>query len=323
MRDPYEVLGIPRTAGDDEVKKAFRKLAKRHHPDRNRDDPRAAERFSELNVANEILGDATKRGQFDRGEIDAEGKPRFSPGAGSGHGGGSGGGFGGARRRAAEPGFEHFEFGMGQGPQRRQAGGAFEGANLFDVLQQATGGGARPRQAEASPDIEVSALVSLEDVARRAAVRVALPGGRSVDVSIPDGVTDGQKVRLRGQGRVFPMSGEAGDVIVTLKFARHPLFRVEKRDLLLDLPLTLDEAVLGGSVRVPTLTGAVDVNIPAGANDGRTLRLRGKGLSAPEGAGDLLVTLRIRLPDADDKLRALAREIRDAGSYTVRGAAFG
>jgi len=151
---------------------------------------------------------------------------------------------------------------------------------------------------------------------------VTLPGGRTVEVTIPDEISDGRRMRLRGQGQPGPGGGPRGDAMLTLHVATHPLFRLEGRDLHLDLPLAIDEAVLGGSVRVPTLTGAVELNVPAGSNDGQTLRLRGKGLPTGKGAGDLFVTLRIHLPETDDRLRSFAESLRAAGSYRARGDRF-
>ncbi len=318
MRDPYDILGVSRSASEAEIKKAYRRLAKKHHPDQNPNDAKAKDRFAELNAAHEIVGDAEKRKAFDRGEIDAEGKPRFQqsfhPGAGRGPDAGHA---------------ETFEFGFGpQGPfQRRSAaGGGFAGADFADILSSAFGGAARgraqPQEEMKGEDIEISATVTLEDIAAKAPARVALPNGRTVEVAIPDTVLDGQKMRLRGQGQVSPRSGLAGDALLTLRIAPHKLFRREGRDLFLDLPLAIDEAVLGATVRVPTLTGAVEVTIPAGANDGRVLRLRGKGLTVGKTAGDLLATLRIRLPEDQARLKALAEDLRGQGSYRARGPEF-
>lgn len=321
MRNPYDVLGVSKTASEADIKKAFRRLAKRHHPDQNRDDPKAKDRFAELNAAYEILGEAAKRKAFDNGEIDAEGKPRFQ---------GADFGFGGARPRGGQAGgspFESYEFGYGpQGPYQRRAGGIFEGADFSDILSQAFGGGGRGPRAQPElkgEDIEVTASVTLEEIARGAKARVTLPGPRTLEVAIPDSVLDGRKMRLRGQGRPGPNGGPPGDALLTLSVARHGLYRREGRDLYLDLPLAIDEAVLGASVRVPTLTGAVEVTVPAGANDGKVLRLRGKGLNTGKTAGDLFVTLRIRLPEGDAALEAYARALRESGSYRPRGPEFG
>ena len=325
MRNPYDILGVQPSASEADIKKAYRRLAKRHHPDRNRDDPKAKDRFAELNTAYEVLGEADKRKAFDRGEIDAEGKPRFQGFPG-------GNGFGGGRAHpgagaGANP-FESFEFGHGpRGPYQRSSGGPFEGADFADILSQAFGGagGPRaraPRREEKGADIEITASATLEDIANGRPLRVPLPGGRTVEVAIPESALEGKKLRLRGQGQ-RALGAAAGDAMVSVRIAPHALFRREGRNLYLDLPLTVDEAVLGASVRVPTLTGAVDLTIPAGANDGRVLRLRGKGLAAGKEHGDLLVTLRIRLPETDSRLREFAESLREAGSYKPRGPEFG
>jgi DnaJ-class molecular chaperone len=317
MRNPYDILGVTATASEAEIKKAYRRLAKRHHPDSNRDDPKAKDRFAEVNAAYEVVGDAEKRKAFDRGEIDAEGKPRFQ----------SANGFGGGRAHAGGSPFETYEFNFGsRGPQPHGAGGAFEGADFADILSQAFGGARGPRgraaPQEKGEDIDIVASATLEDIASGTPLRVTLPGGRTVEVAIPESALDGRKLRLRGQGKVS-LTGHAGDAMVSVKIAPHALFRRDGRNLHLDLPLTVDEAVLGASVRVPTLTGAVELTIPAGANDGRVLRLRGKGLPAGKGHGDLLVTLRIRLPEADSRLRQFAEALRESGSYKPRGPEFG
>jgi DnaJ-class molecular chaperone len=315
MRDPYDVLGVAKNASADDVKKAFRKLAKKFHPDQNKNDPKAKEKFAEANAAYEILGDAEKRGQFDRGEIGADGKPRGFEGFGAG-------GPGGFRRSG--PGGEHFEFNFGGGAGPFGAGGGQGGFNAGDIFSELFGG-ARGGRGRAGPppkgeDFVATALVPLREVANAGKTNVILPNGRNLEVKIPSGVEDGQQVRLRGQGQPSPYGGEAGDAIVTLKFAPHPLFKVEGRDLRLELPLTLYEAVLGGKVDVPTLDGKVEMTIPAGSSSGRKLRLRGKGLPSASGMhGDLYVSLQIALPEtADPDLEALMRTWRDSRPYDPR-----
>ena len=317
MRNPYDVLGVTKTASADEVKKAFRKLAKKYHPDQNTNDPKAKEKFAEANSAYEILGDTDKRGQFDRGEIGADGKPRGFEGFGAG-----GPGAGGFRRQQGPGGAEHFEFNFGGGaPFGGQAGGA--GFNAGDIFSELFGGARRGGGRGPAPkgeDFTATALVPLAEVAKAGKVNVVMPTGRTLEVKIPRGVEDGQQIRLRGQGQPSPHGGEPGDAIVTLKFAPHPLFKVEGRDLRLELPLTLYEAALGGKVDVPTLEGKVEMTIPANSSSGRSLRLRGKGLEGASGTrGDLYVTLKIMLPDAPDAdLDALMRRWRDAKPYDPR-----
>lgn len=319
MRDPYDVLGVPRGASADEIKKAFRKLAKKLHPDANKKDPRAAVKFAELNAAYEILGDETKRKAFDRGEIDAEGKPRFQGFEGFGAGPGAGaGGFG------REGVFETFTF----GPEGVRRGGGRAGAfrGFEDILSGMFGGGVGGQRGtdafEAADfplhgsqrDATASLTITLAEAAHGAAKRVRLPTGKDVDVKIPPGLTEGQQIRLKGQGFTSP-GGRTGDALITVTVEPHRFFKVEGRNLRLELPVTLYEAVLGGKVRVPTLDGAVELAVPAGSSSGRTFRLKGKGLPG----GDLLVALRIALPqEGDEALAALMRKWRDEKPYDPR-----
>jgi DnaJ-class molecular chaperone len=326
MRDPYDVLGVQRGANAGNIKSAFRKLAKKHHPDANKDDPKAAARFAELNSAYEILGDEKKRKAFDAGEIDAEGKPKFH-----GFEGAHPGGFGG------QGGFETFTWGPQGGARRRSAGGpqggGFSGfGGIDDILKdmfsgaargRAGGGGVHFETEDFAPpprgqDISVPLTVSLSDLTGNATRRVRLPTGKEIDVKIPAGVTDGQTIRLKGQGMMGP-GDVAGDALITISVAKHPYFERDGQNLKLDLPVTLYEAVLGGKVRVPTLDGAVELAIPANTSGGRTFRLRGKGLPGKDGAGDLMATLRIVLPDRPDpKLDELMREWGEDQPYDPR-----
>jgi DnaJ-class molecular chaperone len=306
MRNPYDILGVPKSASEAEIKKAFRKLAKQYHPDRNANDPKAKDKFAEVNQAYEILGDEAKRAQFDRGEIDGEGKPRFQGFSG----------FGGGGPRGDD--FEGFPFGGGfAGRRARGAGGPGDDfiSQIFgEAFRSATGAGEGARRARApkGQDVEATLTVTLEEVAGEAKKRVSLPTGRDVDVMIPKGVVDGQVIRLRGLGG--PALGvEAGDALLTIRIAPHERFTPEGSNLRLRLPIEIEEAVLGGAVRVPTLTGAVEMTIPPHTQTGRTFRLRGKGLPGKAGPGDLLVTAEIRLPDKiDDALMDYARKRRAA-----------
>jgi len=315
MRDPYEVLGVPRGASAAAIKSAYRKLAKKHHPDNNNNDPKAAARFSEINSANEIIGDEDKRKQFDRGEIDAEGKPRFQ-------------GFpGGGRTSPGGGGFETHTFRTGGGA------GGFGGGGFEDILNSMFGGGAargaRPGAGgsfEFDPggialdlDLNVAMTVSLEESVNGVAKRVRLPTGKELDVKIPAGVTAGQQIRLKGQGETAP-GHRPGDLLITVSIAPHAFFKVDGSDLRVDLPITLYEAVLGGKVRVPTLGSAVELSIPKNTSSGRTFRLKGKGLpKAPGTTGDLFVTTRIMLPDGNDtELEALMQKWRDGHPYNPR-----
>ncbi|MGX1096877.1 DnaJ C-terminal domain-containing protein [Amorphus sp. MBR-141] len=323
MKDPYHVLGLSKTASEAEIKSAYRRLAKTYHPDHNADDPRAKERFAEVGNAYEILGDKDKRGRFDRGEIDADGRPKghaFS-GAGGfdpfGGGGGPAGGFGGRARSA--------RFGGG-GPDiddiLRDFMGGFGGARGAGPGAGPGGAAGRTWKSPQEPgrDAEATVTVTLEDLVRGDKVRADLPTGKSVAMSVPPGVTSGQQVRLRGQGFPNPTGSAAGDAIVTIKIAAHPVFTVVGSDLRLDLPVTLYEAVLGAKVRAPTLEAAVDLTIPPNTSGGKVLRLRGKGLpKALGGRGDLLITIRIALPEeGDSDLEDLMRKWREWGPYDPR-----
>ncbi|MDA9410644.1 J domain-containing protein [Bradyrhizobium sp. CCBAU 45384] len=315
MRDPYEVLGVPRSATAAAIKSAYRKLAKKHHPDSNKNDPKAAERFSELNSANEIIGDEDKRKQFDRGEIDAEGKPRFQGFPGGG----------GPRGRAGPGGFE-YSFRGGAGPG--QGAGAFE-----DILNSMFGGGMRGARPGAGGgaqfefdtggigldlDVNVAMSVSLEEAVKGGEKRVRLPNGKELNVKIPAGVIEGQQIRLRGQGETA-QGHPPGDLLITISIAAHPFFKVDGADLRIELPVTLYEAVLGGKVRVPTLGNAVELSVPKNTSSGRTFRLKGKGLPRSGGTGDLFVTIRIMLPDGNDaELEALMEKWRDQHPYNPR-----
>jgi DnaJ-class molecular chaperone len=315
MRDPYIVLGVPKTADAAEIKKAYRKLAKKYHPDQS-SEPKAKDKFAEVSAAYEIIGDEKKRGAFDRGEIDAEGKPRFQGFEGFGAGGPGASGF---SRHAHGGGAEHFEFNFGGG--RGGGGAGFDASDLFsDLFGGAARRGGQARAPQKGADAAATVTISLADAAKGTTARVELPTGRTLDVSVPPGMEDGKQIRLKGQGYASPVGGEAGDAMVTVQVAKHPYFKVEGRDLRLDLPITLYEAVIGAKVNVPTLSGAVELAVPAGSSGGRTLRLRGKGLPNAQGAtGDLYVTLRIVLPEtADAELTALMRKWEAEKRYDPR-----
>jgi DnaJ-class molecular chaperone len=312
MRDPYEILGLAKTASAAEVKSAYRRLAKKFHPDQSKE-PKAKDKFAEIGAAYEIVGDEKKRQAFDRGEIDAEGKPR-SPGFEGFTGGGR-------RARSGGAGFQHFDFDFGGGESHR-AGGAGAGIDP-DILAELFGAQAagRSRAPQRGEDVVATATVPLAMAAAGGSARVTLPTGKTLDVAVPVGVEEGKQIRLRGQGQPGARNGPAGDALITIRYAPHALFKVEGRDLRLDLPITLYEAVLGGKVRTPTLDGEVELAIPQGASSGRVLRLRGKGLPpASEGRhGDLLATLRIVLPaESDPELLGLMRRLRDEKPYDPR-----
>ena len=326
MRDPYEVLGVAKGANAGAIKNAFRKQAKKLHPDANRQDPKAATRFAELNAAYEILGDEDKRKAFDRGEIDAEGKPRFQGFAGAGA---QPGGFG-------RDGFENFTW-SNDGFQRRGGRGArgFAGGGGFeDILKDVFGsmGGRRGGRGSAGTqfepedvgpsargaDITADLTITLPEAVKGGTKRLRLSNGKELDVRIPAGLTDGQSIRLKGQGMPGP-DDTSGDLLIRVSIAPHPLFKLDGADLRLELPITAYEAELGGKVRVPTLDGAVELTIPPRTNSGRTFRLKGKGIATKQGTGDLLVTVQIMLPDRRDaEFEELMRQWRDGKPYNPR-----
>ena len=308
MRDPYTVLGVPRSASEKDIKSAYRKLAKKYHPDQNPDDASAHGKFAEATNAYDLLTDKEKRGQFDRGEIDAEGNPKFAgfnPGAARGGRSGQGG-------FSAEDILKEFMSGFG-GQPRGGAGRGPAGGAQWDPFAGAAAGGARG--AAKGEDIVVTATVSLEDAHKAASIPVRMPSGKVLSVKLPEKVEEGQQIRLKGQGSPSPF-GEPGDALVTVRFEKSKQFRRDGADLRTDVPITLYEAVLGTKVRVPTLDGSVELTLPPGVDTGKSLRLKGKGLY---GGGDLYVNLKVVLPPGGDAdLEALARFMRDQKPYKVR-----
>ena len=320
MRDPYDVLGVPKSATEADIKKAYRKLAKTWHPDQKPDDPTAKEKFAEIGSAYELLSDKDKRGQFDRGEIDAEGKPRFQGFAGGGAGPW------GARPGAGRGARYDFDFGGGAGPFGR-GGRRQENDDVIDEILGAFGG--RRGRAESAfrgggepprgDDIRVEVTVPFRDWALGEKQRLRLPNGKELEVAIPAGIEDGKAIRLKGQGQPSGFGGPSGDALITVRVASDATFRAEGKDVRVDVPVALYEAVLGGKVRVPTLGGAVEMSVPAGSDGSRTLRLRGKGVQAASGAGDLLVTLRIALPKGGDpRLTEYAEAMKANAPYDPR-----
>ncbi|MEM1039718.1 MAG: DnaJ C-terminal domain-containing protein [Pseudomonadota bacterium] len=309
MRDPYQVLGVPKTADEAAIKSAFRKLAKQFHPDQNKDNPRAKERFSEANAAYEILGDKEKRRQFDAGAIDAEGKERFQgfggggpSGMGGGPGGMGGGGFSGAEDILSQM------FGGMAGGGRAGMGGM--GADPFAQMGGVPPRGARRAAPPKGEDRKINLTVHLKDLAAGKAP-LRLSGDRTVNVTIPPEPDNGQIIRLKGQGGEGP--GGAGDALVTLRISPHREFAREGADLRVHVLVPLKTAVLGGKIRVPTLTGAVALTIPAWSTSGAVFRVRGKGLPARDGGtGDVFAVLAVDLPDTpDSKLEALVKSWTD------------
>lgn len=304
--DPYTTLGVPRGASEKDIKSAYRKLAKELHPDTNKDNPAAAARFNDVTRAYDLLSDKTKRAQFDRGEIDAEGNPASPFGGGFG-GGGYGGGPGGQR-------------GFGGGF------GAEEGIDLEDIFGGIFGGGGRAgmggmgggrgRAAPKGANVNYRLAVPLADAAELKPQRITLSDGKTIDLKLPAGVEDGTQMRLAGKGEPGP--GGNGDATVTVHIQPHAFFRRDGDDLRLDLPITLDEALLGAKVKAPTPSGAVMLSVPAGSSSGKALRLKGRGMTRKDGTrGDQLITLQITLPEGDADLAARLEGWHD--SRDVRG----
>jgi DnaJ-class molecular chaperone len=296
MRDPYDVLGVPRKATEAEIKKAFRALAKKHHPDKHGNDPKAVKKFQEISGAYELLGDKEKRAQYDRGEIDEAGQPKgfnqgFRPG-GAGFEQGFGARSGG---RAGPRGFEY-----------QWSGNGDEGVKAEDIFSEffggLGGGGKRRQQPHKGADVQLQTTVSLQEAAQGGTRRVVLADGRQLEVRIPPGVKDGQQIRLRGQGAPGERGGPPGDALITIAIAPHPYLERDGRDLRMDLPVTLKEAVMGAKVPVPTLTGPVTLTVPPHSNSGRVLRLKAKGLpgTGGESPGDLYVRLVVTMPETPD-----------------------
>lgn len=307
----YDVLGVARGASEDEITRAYRKLAKTCHPDLHPGDKKAEEKFKRINAAYEILGDKDKRARYDRGEIDDEGRERAFTG-GFRPGGEGTGPFGGG----------HFEF-------RTQGGGFPFDDILADLFKMSGRGGRASASAGASgfatpgEDVRLSLTVELPEAARGATRRVTLPDGQTVDLNIPAGIEDGKVLRLKGKGQAS--LGGAGDALVEVKVAEHPVFTRKGLDIHVDQPVPLATAVLGGKVRVPTLDGEVSLTVPRHTSSGRRLRLRGKGVhDARTGRhGDQLVRVLITLPaHIDDELEAALRRWAERhGDVETAGAA--
>lgn len=313
MADPYSTLGVQRGASEADIKKAYRKLAKELHPDRNKDNPKAAERFSQVTQAYDLLSDADKRARFDRGEIDGDGNPAAP--FGFGQGGGGGGGF--------RPGAGGFDF-----------GGAAEGPDLADVFEglfsgRGGGGGGgfsggfggfgRRQQAPKGANVAYRLVVPFEDAAALKPQRITLADRSTIDLKLPAGVETGTQMRLAGKGQPGP--GGAGDGIVTVEVQPHRFYTRDGDDVRLDLPVSLSEAVLGAQVRVPTVEGPVMLTVPKGTSSGKVLRLKGRGFHKKGGGrGDQLVTLMVDLPVDDDALVEFVQRWDGAGRGNPRGA---
>ena len=314
MADPYATLGVARTASEAEIKKAYRKLAKELHPDRNKDNPKATERFGKVTQAYDLLTDKEKRARFDRGEIDGDGNPASPFGFGGGAGGARGAGAGGFRAQG-------FDFGGGAaGADGPEVADIFEG--LFGGTRSGgfTGGfGGRRGAAPKGANVAYKLAVPFVDAATLAPQRVTLADGRAIDIKLPAGVESGTQMRLAGRGDEGP--GGPGDAIVTIEVQPHRFFTRDGDDVRLDLPITLAEAVLGGQVRAPTVEKPVLLTVPKGTTSGKTLRLKGKGFHRKGGErGDQLVTLMVDVPAGDAELERFVADWAGATGRNPRAA---
>ncbi len=299
--DLYSVLSVPKTASAEDITKAYRKLAKKLHPDLNPGDKAAEEKFKKVTAAYDILGDAEKRSRYDRGEIDASGQETPQQRYYREYAGGEDG----ARYRSTA-GFEDI--------------GAF--SDLFGDLFGERGGmrgGRGARFSMRGSDAQYRLDVDFLDAVNGTKTRITLPDGGTLDVTIPPGVADGQVLRLRGKGNPGIGEGEPGDALIEIHVRPHPVFKREGNDIVLEVPITFDEAVLGGKIEVPTIGGRVFATVPPGSNTGQTLRLKGRGIKTKGSAGDQLVKLSIILPDRiDDDLKRFAETWREAHRYDPR-----
>lgn len=300
MADPYTILGVSKSATEAEIKSAYRKLAKELHPDKNKDNPKASEKFSDVTKAYDLLSDKTKRAQFDRGEIDGEGNPAMPFGYG-------GGGFRGDPRGQPQGGFGGF------GNDGADFGDIFEG--LFGGRGGGGGGpfggfGGRSAPPAKGANVAYRLSVSFIDAATQAMQRITLADGKTIDLKLPAGVETGTQMRLAGKGQAG--AGGNGDGIVTITVKDHPFYEREGDNIRLDLPITLGEAVKGAKVKVPTVDGPVMLSIPAGSTSGKVMRLKGKGFSQKSGGrGDQLVRLMVDLPADDAELSKLVEAWSD------------
>ncbi|WP_075631927.1 DnaJ C-terminal domain-containing protein [Novacetimonas hansenii] len=298
-KDPYEVLGVARTASQDEIRKAYRKLARKHHPDLNPGDKAAEEQFKAVGAANDLLSDEEKRARFDRGEIDAEGQER----------GFGGGGY----RNHAEGGQGHF-----------YGGGQFSEDDLGDIFGgmfgQRGGFRRRPQGPMKGEDRQYALTVSFIDSVNGGTSRVTLPGGATLDVKIPPGINDGQVLRLRGKGDEGFQGGPAGDALITISVMPDAVYTRDGNDVRSTLPIDVKTAVLGGSITVPTPAGPVKMNVPPYSDTGSVLRLRGRGVKAHGGqeAGNLYVKLQVMIGKVDTAFETFLKSWNPEGGQDDR-----
>lgn len=303
-RDPYKVLGVDRNASQEEIRKAYRALAKKYHPDLNVEDKNAAERFKEIAAAYDILGDPERRKRFDRGELDAEG-----------------------RERPERQFYRQYAEGA-QGAKYRRGGTEFGEADVGDIFSDLFGfarrgaGGEGPfaRMRMRGMDRRYTLSVPFLEAALGGKRRISLPSGETIDVTIPAGIAHGETLRLKGKGEPGIGGGPTGDALVTIEVEPHPLFERKGKDIYSDVPVSLDEAVLGARIEIETIGGAVSVTVPPASNTGTVLRLKGRGIAGQAGPpGDHFARLKVVLPkEPDPELRAFLEKWRMAHRYTPR-----
>ncbi len=297
MRDPYEILGVARSASQEEIKKAYRALAKKLHPDVNPGDKAVEQRFKDVSAAYDLLSDKERRRQFDAGEIGADGSPRRH---------------GPFRHQYRTDSAGGFDFGFG----------GIDIDDLFsDLFGRGRGAQTKYRTSPKGQDLTFSVSVPFVEAMRGGSRRVSLVSGKTLDINLPPGAEDGQRLRLKGQGMPGPAGGTPGDAFVEIQVEPHPYMRRDGLDIHLDLPVTLHEAVLGAKVRVPTIDGTVSATVPPGSNSGTVLRLKGRGIMAPKGGrrGDQYVRLQITMPDkVDGTLAEFLRGWKEPADYNPR-----
>jgi len=299
MTELYEVLGVSKSVSPEELKKAYRKLAKKYHPDLNPGNAKTEAQFQKITAAYDLLSDATKRSQYDRGEIDAQGNPAYASGF---HGGGGGGGQG-------HPFGAGFDFGGGEGE---------------DIFSSLFGGRSKSRartqgRPQRGQDLAYTLKIGFLEAARGVKKQVVVGDGSAVDLVIPQGVEPSRKLRLKGKGYQGVHGGPYGDAFVEIHIASHPYFERKDQDVHLTLPLSLPEAILGATVTVPTVQGDVSLKIAPGSNSGKVLRLKGKGILGGKIPGDQYVRLEIVLPETmDADLKKLAETYRAKHAYNPR-----